>query len=113
MIELKTEIWAQALIRTAQTGGAFATVTRRGDRDGGAVLIKVATLDRRARVYSPARNPEGERVWIDLSSGALGDGEGDVDAYICRRSDDDPDLWVIEIEDRNGRHFLNEPVSSL
>ncbi|MGE3303661.1 MAG: DUF1491 family protein [Hyphomonadaceae bacterium] len=110
--ELKTAIWASALIRRAEVAGAFATVSRRGDSDAGAVLVKVATLDRRARLYAPARDGEGERVWLDLSAGALGDEEAAVDAAILKRAGGDPDLWVIEIEDRQGRHFLTERVDA-
>lgn len=112
MDELKTEFWASALIRRASIAGAFAGVVRRGDSDAGAVLVKVATLDGRARLYGPARNGEGERIWLDLSAGALGDREADVDAYSTKRAASDPDLWVIEIEDRQGRHFLQEPVDA-
>ncbi|MCL4716137.1 MAG: DUF1491 family protein [Hyphomonadaceae bacterium] len=108
--ELKTDFWASALIRRAQIGGAFAAVARKGDADAGAVLVKVATLDRKARLYAPARNGEGERIWLDLSAGALGDDEAEVDAAIRKRTEQDPDLWVIEVEDRQGRHFLLEPV---
>lgn len=110
MYELKTEIWASALIRRAAVGGAFAAVVRKGDADAGAVLVKVATLDGRARLYAPARDGQGERIWLDLSAGSLGDKEADVDAHIRKRSETDPDLWVIEVEDRHGRHFLMEPV---
>lgn len=110
MAELKTDFWASALIRRAEIGGAFAGVVRKGDPDAGAVLVKVATLDRRARLFSSAFRGEGERVWVDLSAGALGDDEAAVDAYARRRADGDPDLWIIEIEDKQGRHFLTEPV---
>jgi hypothetical protein len=111
MDELKTAIWASALIRTAQANGAFAAVARKGDADAGAVLVKVATLDGRARLYAPARRgADGERVWLDLSAGALGDEERAVDAHIAREAAFDPDLWVVEIEDKAGRHFLTEPV---
>jgi hypothetical protein len=110
MAELKTSIWAAALVRRAEVGGAFAGITRKGDPDAGAVLVKVATLDRRARLYAPAQNGEGERIWLDLSSGALGDDEAAVDAYAARRTANDPDLWVIEIEDKAGRPFLTEPI---
>lgn len=110
MDELKTEFWASALIRRASNAGAFAGVVRRGDSDAGAVLVKVATLDGRARLYAPARDGEGERIWLDLSAGALGDVEADVDAYAKKRSETDPDLWVVEIEDKQGRHFLMERV---
>lgn len=108
--ELKTDFWASALIRRAGIGGAFAAVVRKGDTDAGAVLVKVATLDRKARLYAPARNGEGERIWLDLSAGSLGDDEAEVDAAIRKRTEKDPDIWVIEVEDRQGRHFLLEPV---
>jgi hypothetical protein len=108
--ELKTEIWAQALIRRAQVGGAMATVARRGDRDAGAALVKVATLDGRARLYAPARDGEGERIWLDLSAGALGEDEAAIDEYVRKRAAHDPDIWVIEIEDRQGRPFLLEAI---
>lgn len=110
MEELKTDFWASALIRRAEIGGAFAGVVHKGDADAGAVLVKVASLDRRARLYGPARNGDGARIWLDLSAGSLGDVESDVDAYVRKRRQSDPDLWVIEIEDRQGRHFLQEPV---
>ena len=110
---LKTEIWAQALMRRAAVAGAFAAVVRRGDADAGAVLVKVATLDGRARLYAPAQNAAGERVWLDLSSGPLGVEEAGVDAHARRRAETDPDLWIVEIEDREGRTFLTEPVESL
>jgi hypothetical protein len=112
MIELKTEIWVQALLRRVAVGGAFAAVARKGDPDGGAVLVKVATMDRRARLYTPARAGEGERIWLDLSAGSLGDAEADVDAYARKRADSDPDIWVVEIEDRHGRNFLDEPIDT-
>jgi hypothetical protein len=110
MDELKTEFWAGALIRRAGSAGAFAGVVRKGDKDGGAVLVKVSKLDGTARLYGPARDGAGERIWLDLSAGRLGEAEADVDAYARKRTEDDPDLWVIEIEDRQGRHFLTEPV---
>lgn len=107
--ELRTELWASALVRRAQAAGAFATVARRGDRDAGAVLVKVSPAIGRARLYAPARDGQGARIWLDLSAGPLGEMEADVDAYAARRAAGDPDLWVIEIEDRAGRTLLDEP----
>lgn len=108
-MELPTELWVQALIRRASLGGAFGVVVRRGDSRAGAVLLKV--VDPRAadaRLYAEAlRGPEGERVWIEPHPGAP---EPDLDAYAARQVRYDPDLWLVEIEDREGRHFLTEPV---
>lgn len=110
--ELKTEIWASALIRRATIAGALAAVVRKGDPDAGAVLVKVARLDGTARLYTPARDGEGERIWLDLSAGPLGEDEKAIDRSIARRVEDDPDLWVLEVEDKHGRHFLEERVDA-
>lgn len=110
MSELKTWIWIDALRRRAEAGGAFAHVARRGDRDAGAVLVKVATLDGFAVIYAPARDETGERVWMTPLGEAPVE-EARCDAYASRRIEDDPDLWVVEIEDRGGRAFLTEPAA--
>lgn len=111
-MEMKTDIWVGALIRRVEINGAFATVARRGDPDGGDVLVKVATLDGKARLYGTALAPSGETMFLDLSAGSLGDDEKAVDAYAERRAKIDPDLWVVEIEDKHGRHFLTEKVDA-
>lgn len=103
---LKTGFWTSALIRNAEQNGAFAAVIRKGDPDAGACLVKVRTLDGNAVLYRPVRNMNGERVW--WPKGPLS--EAEIDDFINRRIDDDPDLWVLEIEDRHGRHFLTEPI---
>ncbi len=105
---LSTDVWAGALIRRAETAGAFAAVIRKGDSRAGAVLVKV--LDRpagTARLYAEAMRGEGEEVWMQPLQAQ---DEAGIDAYIERAAGRDPDLWVVEIDDRQGRHFLTEPV---
>lgn len=106
---LKAEIWVKALIRRCEVAGAQAMVVRRGDAQAGVVLVKVNRLDRTASVYSPARAGDGSLVWLP-ATGAEPIPEPDADAYIERQRKFDPDLWVVEIEDRDGRHFLQEPL---
>ena len=103
---LKTSIWAPALIRRAERGGAFASVIYRGDPDAGAALIKVRTLDEKAVLYRAMRNMSGERIWSP--KGPMN--EDELDHIIRKQLSNDPDLWVIEIDDRHGRHFLTEKV---
>ena len=105
---LSTDVWVGALIRRAQLGGAFATVARKGDARAGAVLIKLYNpLTRRTRLYAQAVRAGGETVWMAPIAAT---DERELDAYVQRQAGYDPDLWVVEIEDREGRHFLPEPV---
>lgn len=107
---LSTDIWVGALIRRAELGGAFAMVARKGDPRAGAVLVKA--VDRRAgtaRLYSEATRGDGERFWMQPVRSAF---EPDLDAYAERAARIDPDIWLVEIEDRDGRHFLTEAVEA-
>ena len=105
---LSTDIWVGALIRRAEIGGGFAVVVRKGDPRAGAVLVKVLNrTDGTARLYAEATRGDGDRVWMQP---VASDQEPDLDSYVARSARIDPDIWVVEIEDRHGRHFLVEPV---
>jgi len=105
---LKPSVWVYALIRRAEIGAAFAALVRKGDPDGGAVLVKVCTLDGDAVLYRPIRNFDGDRVWLPKGPVC----EREIDQLIGKRVKTDPDVWVVEIEDKQGRHFLTEPVEA-
>ena len=107
-MHLSTDIWVSALIRRAELAGAFAMVIRKGDAGAGAVLVKVLNRPQgTARLYAEATRLDGERVWMQP---ARSDQEPELDAYIERAARVDPDVWVVEIDDRQARHFLTEPV---
>jgi hypothetical protein len=104
---LPTHIEIDALRRRAEAAGAFVMVLARGDADRGDLLLKV-TGGSGVRLIARELGPDGRRLYRNL----LPDGACAVDAerLIVRRREFDPDLWVIEIEDREGRHFLTEDV---
>ena len=109
-MRLSSDIWVYALIRRVQLAGSFATIVRKGDARGGAVLVK--TLDRRtghARLWAEAVGGDGESVWMRPVDSAL---EADVDTYVARAARIDPDIWVVEVEDPDGRRFLTEPTAA-
>jgi len=106
---LSSDLWVSALIRRAELGGAFATVVRRGDERAGTVVVKAYdTRTRCARLYTEAFGPDGDRLWIQP---VVSEVESELDAYIQRQIAYDNDLWVVEIEDRDGRHFITETVA--
>lgn len=105
---LSTDVWVAALIRRAELAGAFATVAMKGDARAGSVLVKA--LNRKtgeARLYAEATRGDGERVWMQPRPGAT---ESELDQYAERARRIDPDLWMVEVEDGEGRHFLTEAV---
>ena len=104
---VKTSIWVAALIRRAELAGASAFVARKGEADAGAVIVKIALLDGRARVWSSTYGSEGQRRWMK-ATGANVVPDADAEAYVARARGRDADLWVVEIEDREGRDFLTE-----
>lgn len=106
MTRLTAEFWVQAYLARLNLANIPAFVTAKGDATAGAVLVKQNPLDGTATLMQRSVDlMSGDRVWIVLADGA----EPDVDAAITRQRSYDPDLWVIEVEDRDGRHLLEEP----
>lgn len=100
-----------ALIRRVEVAGSFAAVVFKGDADRGDVIVKSVAGRDQARGYVTARSIEGERIFEDLRCRSIESTETAIDAYVERVRRYDPDLWVIEIEDRDLRHFLTETVN--
>lgn len=102
---LTSEFWVTAYLARLRLADIPAFLVARGDATAGAVLVKVATLDGRARAFQRQFDLDRDaRVWVVLVEGA----EGEVDAAIARQRGFDRDLWVIEVEDRAGRSLLEE-----
>ncbi|WP_371225487.1 DUF1491 family protein [Roseovarius sp. 2305UL8-3] len=106
MSRLTSEFWVQAYLTRLRLAGIPAFVTSHGDDTAGAVLIKLNTLDGQAQAFQRSFDlMSGAREWVALADGP----EAEVDEAIARQRGFDPDLWVIEVEDRAGRHLLDQP----
>lgn len=99
---LKAGLWVKAAIRASQSQGMTAVLIRKGDADAGAVLIKQNLMDGGFRVLTQTRDHDGRPAWMP-GTGAQPVEESAADAYIARQVGRDTDLWVLEIEDRQGR----------
>ncbi|EAQ03844.1 hypothetical protein OB2597_11391 [Pseudooceanicola batsensis HTCC2597] len=105
-MRLTARIWVDAYLARLRLQDIPAFVVAHGDDTAGAVLIKLSTLDGQARAFQRSFDiMTGARNWMVLSEGE----EREVDAAIGRQRSFDPDLWVIEVEDKAGRHLLDEP----
>lgn len=110
-MRLRAEIWVKAYLRICQNAGAMVAVVRHGDDDAGSVFIKVLDGDGQAVIFGPAAAgldvQDRERRWSAHRGGAATD-ETEADAYLAQQYAFDPDIWVIEVDDRQGRHFLDD-----
>jgi len=114
-MRLKSGIWVAAYVRRCHIEGAFAAVRRRGADEAGAVFIKINRLDGTADLYGPAPQTAfdharpADRAFSSCFK-AQPVAEGDAESYLTREIRFDPDIWIIEVEERTGRHFLDHIV---
>ena len=107
MTRLTAAFWVQAYLRRLALENIPSYILAHGDDTAGAVLVKLATLDGQARLFQRGFDLQtGDRVWQQLEQGT----EEQIDTTLQRQLGFDPHLWVIELEDRAGRHFLDDYV---
>ena len=112
-MRLKSAIWVAAYVRRCNIEGAFAVVRRRGAEEAGAIFIKVNRLDGTVTLYGPAPQTAFEddrpadRAFVAVVGASAPAPEADAEKYLEKEIRFDPDVWIIEIEDRQGRPFLD------
>lgn len=106
---LTTALWVSAQVRLCDRVFIPATVVRRGDPDAGTVLVKVNRFEAGVTVYAQATTLDGDPAW-SRGTGPSPVAEAEADAYITRQVARDPDVWVLEIEDRKGTYKLDGRV---
>ncbi|WP_163680919.1 DUF1491 family protein [Magnetospirillum aberrantis] len=100
--KLKAKLFVHAAIRRCGIEAIPAVVARKGDEDAGTILVKVNRCDGTAEVYTQARDGTGRLGWLK-STGAEPVDDSRAEAVIARARDVDYDLWVIEVDSRDGR----------
>src|ERR1700761_6404650 len=111
-MRLKTALWVAAYLRRCQIEGAFGVVRRRGAEEAGAVFVRIDRIDGTSDLFGPA--PQSE---FDATRGAdraftpclkeRPAPDAAVEAFLAREIKFDPDVWIVEVEDREGRNFLD------
>lgn len=108
MQRLKSKIFVSAYLRRCQSNGAFATILQKGEEEGGLIAIKVCKMDGNAIAYLESRTRDYQLYWRPLTEDFSP--EAQIDTLLAKELEFDSDLWIVEVEDRQGRHFLQETV---
>ncbi len=93
------------LIRAVSGAGGFPTVIAKGERDSGTLMIVCYAKDRLAAAYERMPQPDGRRAW-KVSRQQVTDSPGEFWEYCERRKQQDPDLWILELDVPNGERFI-------
>lgn len=115
-MRLKSAIWVAAYVRRCHVEGAFAAVRRRGAEDAGAIFIKLNLLNGTGELFGPApqavfeeARPAGRAFTRCFGGEPVS--EEKIEERLVREVRYDGDVWIVEIEDRAGRHFLDDVVA--
>ncbi|MBI5163976.1 MAG: DUF1491 family protein [Magnetospirillum sp.] len=108
--KLKARLLVQAALRMCSMQAIPAVVARHGDDDAGTICVRID----RGRgigcdVYTQTRDRDGRLAWL-RATGPEPVPESRADALIAKARDVDGDLWVVEIEDPQGRLPFTEPI---
>ncbi|WP_184243132.1 DUF1491 family protein [Novosphingobium chloroacetimidivorans] len=106
-MRLPTHLEVSALIRRVEGEGGFATVLARGDRDSGTLMVVLTDRGTLSTAYERMPQADGTRRW-SLSRTQEADAPLAFGEYLERRKDQDPDLWIVELDVRNGERFIEE-----
>ncbi len=109
-MRLRADFWVSAYLRRCEIEGASAFLRRRGAPEAGAIYIKLDVLDGRAALFGPAPRDEeeslDERRFLRLHNNAWIE-PPDAEARLKREISFDSDIWIVEVEDRQGRIFVD------
>jgi hypothetical protein len=106
---LRSDFWVAALRRRAEAAGAFVSIARRGAEEAGAIFVRVDRRDGRFDLYGPAPQSffDEESVRDRLFTRIVHEATEDITRKrMDQETSFDPDLWIVDIEDREGRAFL-------
>lgn len=113
-MRLRADFWVSAYLRRCAAEEASAVLRRRGAPEAGAIFVKVDRLDGAAALYGPAPQSlmsdaaeDGvERLWTRTHEPEWSD-PASIEERLRKEIAFDPDLWIVEVEDRKGRSFLD------
>ncbi len=102
---LPAKLIASAIIRSVNTAGGFATILAKGDESGGSIIIVLAEKGQVSGVFERVLGLGGVYAWMPVGPQDV-DEPGLIQHYIDQRRQNDPDLWLIELDTPDPARFI-------
>ncbi|HVF94510.1 MAG TPA: DUF1491 family protein [Sphingomonas sp.] len=101
---LPTGLLIGALLRRVNDSGGFGAVLAKGDPQAGGALLLLVDRDGGQRLVERGIGADGKLCLIDSTPPA------DLSDYCRRRRDQDPDLWIVELNTPDAERFAAETM---
>lgn len=108
---LPAHLEAGGILRKAESQGGFGMVLHKGHREAGTLLLVFPQTGAKPRLWERMPDLAGNRTWVEVKKQLL-ENEEEVNDYLHRRQDQDPDLWVIELIVADAERFVLEMTSA-
>lgn len=102
---LPAHLEVAGLIRSVQAQGGFAAVLKRGDEDGGSILLVLTENGTNTRLFERMPQLDGSRKWL-LTRTQDTDNPNEFTEYLDRRGNQDRDLWIVELDIAEGERLI-------
>lgn len=97
---LPTALYVDAHLKTLTDQGKYYHFVQKGNHSSGIVMLKLNGLSGKVKLLIQERDfMTDQMTWSNAMQEDVVE-EKEADAYIHRAISRDPDLWVIEIEDK-------------
>ena len=98
-----SEFWISAYKKVLESQAIPIFVVQKGDSKAGAIIVRISDLKGMSKIFVQSYDLKGERQWIELAAGT----DLQMDDLIVKQKEVDTDLWVLDVETRNGCHYLD------
>ena len=93
------------MIRMAEAAGGFAMVTAKGERDAGTILVLTIYRGENAVLFEKMPQLDGSRPFVAAKQQNT-EKSDEIYEYLNRRKQQDPDIWVLEVDIADGAQFI-------
>ena len=104
---LTSAMLGAALVRRVQAAGGAAVIAAKGDQSAGAILLICLERGQLTAYRERILSADGGYHWEAVGPTRDSD-QAEAEAWLDRRRDRDPDLWIVELDIANAERFAAE-----
>ena len=102
---LPAHLEVSGYIRMAEAQGGFGMVLSKGEKDAGVILLLTTQRNENAIMWERMPQLDGSRPFL-VAKRQNDENKQEFSEYIARRGQQDPDIWVVELDIADPERFI-------